>query len=78
MHLPGIQCLMPAARDGDVGGVLHEVAGDGHAGREDVEERLDCCETAASDTQHYEQPAVDSLPLGDYSGDERGKVEIKY
>ena len=62
---------MPTARDGDVGGVLHEVAGDGHAGREDVEERLDCGQTPAGDTQHYEQPAVDSLPLWDYPGEKK-------
>ena len=55
---------MPTARDGDVGGVVHKVAGGRHGGREDVEESLDCGEAAACNTQHDEQPAVDSLPLG--------------
>ena len=67
---------MPAARDGHVGGVVHEVAGGRHGGREDVEESLDCGEAAAGNTQHYEQPAVDSLPLGNYPENGRGDVEI--
>ena len=60
--------LMTATSDGDVGWIIHEVAGGWHGGREDVEERLDSGEATTGNSQHYEQPAVDTLPLGNYSG----------
>ena len=67
---------MSASRDGDIGGVLHEVAGGRHRGREDVEESLDCGETASGDAQHYEQPAVDTLPLGNNPAECRENVQL--
>ena len=59
---------MSSSRDGDVGGVPHQVAGDREAAAEDVPDSSVGGAGTTSKTNNDQSPAVDPLPKWQLSG----------
>ena len=67
---------MPPSRDGDIGGVPHEVAGDREAAAEDVPDSGVGGAGTTSKTNQDQGPTVDPLPKWQLSAKKMGVIHF--